>query len=67
MSISSTGIQFETPSYTKPAFLPSFMKTNKRMKKQMVERGVVLWQYEDNAINKLGGKKKEFVMGQGRT
>jgi hypothetical protein len=41
------------------------MKTSKRTKKQMVERGVVLCQYEDNAINKL--EKKEFVMGQGRT
>jgi len=43
--------------YTQPAFLPSFMKTNKRTKKQMVERGVVLRQYEDNAINKFGKKK----------
>jgi hypothetical protein len=32
----------------------------------MVERGVVLRQYEDNAINKFG-KKKEFMTGQGRT
>jgi hypothetical protein len=46
-----------TISYTLSAFLPSFMKTNKRTKKQMVERGVVLCQYEYNAINKLGKKR----------